>query len=668
VCLQSAEEAERAVAFADAIALLERVLPHLADPVERARVVCRIGRDHWLNGASQTAARFLKDGIEALEELGETLEAARSRVVLGRCHWEGAQPELAREEYERARDVLETAGPSAELAMAHMRLAGLDAFELDYNGCLEASRKAVEIAELAGADFERLWALGFLGLGLLDTGEVERGFQIMDDCAREAESREYWQIATNVLWNDLWTRTHMMVGDLETRLERLAAAPTSPLHEGSLAIATSYVKKVRGELTVARDEAERGEQAFERAGYRKMAWRCTVHLAEILVELGRADEAAELLPPPTTRTELQDIVYDGPARVRLCLARGETAEAAVLAGEILDHAGELAVYRETLAAGTEAFVAAGDLERAEALLERGRAHPTTAGVAFLDEMAGRVLLAQGAAAGALPLLRRAVEAARQAGFLLVELRNSTLVAAAMGATVDRDEAERALGDTVDAADRIGARLIRSEAEAAAAALGITLAPPARGPDPTERPRGVVPFGERLVTSLFADVRGYTELTAATAPQELAERMGAFYRFAKTAVERRHGIVDKFAGDAVMATFNASGPRVDHCVQALETALALRDKAALMDLPVGIGIAVGPAVLGRAASDQKVAITGVSVNLAARLQAAAGASEVLLSEEAFRRVQQSLTDRRLAADREELALKGFEGAQVAYRIA
>ena len=46
----------------------------------------------------------------------------------------------------------------------------------------------------------------------------------------------------------------------------------------------------------------------------------------------------------------------------------------------------------------------------------------------------------------------------------------------------------------------------------------------------------------------------------------------------------------------MATFNATGARVDHAVLALEAALALRDKAALMDLPVGIGIAVGPAVV------------------------------------------------------------------------
>ena len=43
----------------------------------------------------------------------------------------------------------------------------------------------------------------------------------------------------------------------------------------------------------------------------------------------------------------------------------------------------------------------------------------------------------------------------------------------------------------------------------------------------------------------------------------------------------------------MATFNATGARLDHTELAAEAALALRDKAALLDIPIGIGIAVGP---------------------------------------------------------------------------
>ena len=73
-------------------------------------------------------------------------------------------------------------------------------------------------------------------------------------------------------------------------------------------------------------------------------------------------------------------------------------------------------------------------------------------------------------------------------------------------------------------------------------------------------------GERLVTSMFADVRGYTALTAATPPAEMAERITTLYRWAAAEVNRHHGVVNKFAGDAVMATFNATGTRIDHATR------------------------------------------------------------------------------------------------------
>jgi adenylate cyclase len=65
-----------------------------------------------------------------------------------------------------------------------------------------------------------------------------------------------------------------------------------------------------------------------------------------------------------------------------------------------------------------------------------------------------------------------------------------------------------------------------------------------------------------VTSLFADVRGYTSLAGSSAPAELADRITTLHRWAAAEVGRRHGVVDKFAGDAVMATFNATGARLD----------------------------------------------------------------------------------------------------------
>jgi adenylate cyclase len=167
--------------------------------------------------------------------------------------------------------------------------------------------------------------------------------------------------------------------------------------------------------------------------------------------------------------------------------------------------------------------------------------------------------------------------------------------------------------------------------------------------------------------LFADVRGYTALTSTTAPADLAERIGTLHRWAAAEVGRHHGFVDKFAGDAVMATFNATGTRIDHAQEALAAALALSGKAALLDLGVGIGIAVGPAVVGRTVAGGNVSVLGPTTNLAARLQTAAESGEIVLSDEAHRRVAQWLAERGLEAVPQTLELKGFDVPQSAFRL-
>jgi adenylate cyclase len=174
-------------------------------------------------------------------------------------------------------------------------------------------------------------------------------------------------------------------------------------------------------------------------------------------------------------------------------------------------------------------------------------------------------------------------------------------------------------------------------------------------------------GERLVTSMFADVRGYTALTAMTPPAEMADRITTLYRWAAAEVSRHHGVVNKFAGDAVMATFNATGTRIDHPREALEAALALSGKAALLELGVGIGISVGSAVVGPKTADADIMVLGHATNLAARLQTVAKAGEIVLSDEAHRRVAAWLKERGLEAMPEPLELKGFDGPQPAWRL-
>ncbi len=670
VCLRSADEAERALAFGEAVALLERALPYVDDPVENALLLCRIGGNQQRNGQPASAVGYLTSGIEELEQRGQELEAARYRIILGRSHWECQRPDQARAEYERALEVLEPEGPSADLAMAYQRLAGLSAFELEYRDCLEFANRAREIAEQADADFARVWALGFVALGYVDGTEQERGLKLMETCFEEARDKGYSQIASNVAWNTIWTRTHMMLPELEEWLERLESLPYygqfGPRSGDSLC--RCYIATARGDLDSALEAAEQAVRHHERLGFGKMEWRARVQSAQILAELERFEDAERVLPPISTRTELQDIVYDAPARIRTAIGLGRTDQARELAEEIHNEAEKLATYRESLALAAEVLADAGRAEDLERLAASARAHPTDAGAAYLDQIEGLLALLREKHEEAAARFDVFVEAAREARYPLVALRGRILRARALAAGGRAERAAAELREVVEEADRINARLVARECRDAAAELGAELPP-----EPEERrlePRAaaVMPHGERLVTSLFADVRGYSELGSSLAPGVLAERVAMLYRLARVAVERRQGIIDKFAGDAVMATFNVAGNSTEHTTDALEAALALRDRAQTIELPLGIGLSVGPGVVGRGASDDNIAVTGEATNLAARLQAQAGPGEILLSADAHRRVADWLADHGLETTEEELELKGFAEPQVAYRLA
>lgn len=160
----------------------------------------------------------------------------------------------------------------------------------------------------------------------------------------------------------------------------------------------------------------------------------------------------------------------------------------------------------------------------------------------------------------------------------------------------------------------------------------------------------------------------TALTLRQAPDKLADQIASLYRWAEEEIRRHHGLVGRYEGDAIMATFNVTGVRLDHPVQALQAALAIREKAAFAGLPVGIGIAVGPAIVGQFSQGSPVTAVGETINLAARLQSEVHGGEILMSEETFRRTSGWLQSEEFLVNEELLTLKGFPQPVRAYRLA
>jgi class 3 adenylate cyclase len=662
-CFRAADEAERSVAYREAAELLEHVLPYVSDPRESALLLVRIGRLRWYNGEPAAGEQLLLDSVKRLDELGLTLEAARARVHLGRCLWELDQTEAAMAHFEQALAVLAREGPSAELALVHLRIAGIHAFQLEYDRCRVSAERAVEIAEAASADFEHVWAMQHLALGHYGSADE---FRLLDECFEEALAKGYVIVASNSAYNEIWDRVHSLAGGLGTALEKSKRTAFLTWVSAGGEIARSWALTEVCALPDALAEARRATTRHVEAGATKFEWRARLAATEALVELGRTAEAEAELPPPSTANELQDIVYDTPARVRIALALGHTDGAVELGRRVAAHDPVL-IFPKTVVLGVEALVAGGATNEAAALLERAAPASTDLGEAGLALAKGQILLAEGKPEQARPVLERALAELEPSELRLWAWRATTLAAEAAARSGDEEAARALLASCIRDSHRGGAMRLRDEARATAARLGLDVPALEEAPAPESVEPIVLPAGERLVTSMFADVRGYTPLASASEPEELADSILTLHRWAAAEVGRRSGIVDKFAGDAVMATFNVAGTRVDHAVLALESALALRDKAALMDLPIGIGIAVGPAMVSRSVDPGNVSVLGAATNLAARLQQAAAGGEILLSDEAFRRVASWLTERGLTVEPQQLELKGFDGSQPAYRL-
>ena len=149
--------------------------------------------------------------------------------------------------------------------------------------------------------------------------------------------------------------------------------------------------------------------------------------------------------------------------------------------------------------------------------------------------------------------------------------------------------------------------------------------------------------QQVVTVLFADLRGYTTLAETLRPEQLVDVLNGHLTVAAQAVLAFDGTISQYAGDLVMAIFNAPLSQPDHTLRAAQAALRLCQEMATYhaSMPVelrmefGIGIASGEAVVGNIGAKEFLHYTAIgdTVNLAQRLEEIAAGGEILLNERA-----------------------------------
>ncbi|MFZ5909897.1 MAG: adenylate/guanylate cyclase domain-containing protein [Chloroflexota bacterium] len=159
-------------------------------------------------------------------------------------------------------------------------------------------------------------------------------------------------------------------------------------------------------------------------------------------------------------------------------------------------------------------------------------------------------------------------------------------------------------------------------------------------------------GKRVdLTVLFADIRGFTSYSEKISPERLVSILNLYLAAMAEAVLAQEGTIDKFLGDAVMAWFNAPIPQPDHTLRAVKSALAMRAAVERLyktlppdsHLAFGVGIHYGDAVLGLIGTERRLEYTAISdsVNTAKRIQENSARNQILISKEAYERVQREV---------------------------
>ena len=165
---------------------------------------------------------------------------------------------------------------------------------------------------------------------------------------------------------------------------------------------------------------------------------------------------------------------------------------------------------------------------------------------------------------------------------------------------------------------------------------------------------------KLATVLFVDLVGSTQLVASADPEVVRSRLNGFFDQVEHCITAHGGIVEKYAGDAVMAAFGLPLAHEDDPERAVRAALAIVDAVVDLGLEVRIGIETGEIL---ADENDTTFATGLAINAAARLQQAAAPGEVILGPDAERLTRGTVVATPLGAQ----AARGFPAGVEAFRV-
>jgi adenylate cyclase len=183
---------------------------------------------------------------------------------------------------------------------------------------------------------------------------------------------------------------------------------------------------------------------------------------------------------------------------------------------------------------------------------------------------------------------------------------------------------------------------------------VPLLPPGADPRDAQPKAAHLQGREKEIAILFADLRGFTQLSEKKLPYDVVFLLNRYFAAMGQAIERAGGHVDKFIGDGVMALFGATESN-DPALAARQALIAAREMGIALEalnktlahdledpLRIGIGIHMGPAIVGEMGYARTVTLTAIgdAVNTASRLETLTKefAVELVISDDVAQRAR------------------------------
>ncbi len=185
-------------------------------------------------------------------------------------------------------------------------------------------------------------------------------------------------------------------------------------------------------------------------------------------------------------------------------------------------------------------------------------------------------------------------------------------------------------------------------------------------------------GERKYCAIFfSDIRSFTSISEKLEPEEVVEFLNAYMTEMVNCVNRTNGIVDKFIGDAIMATWGALKQDDNAVENSINGTLMMREALLRFNkgrgsdkkpiIKIGCGINSGYVISGQIGSNERLEYTviGDAVNLASRIESLNKpfGTDILISEEAYSKVDTIFNVEKM----QTIKVKGKEEAQTIYAV-